>query len=301
MLAIVLTVPANEVELASDALWALGVAAVEERSPAARGRAGDRGSLRRVVDLARQRRRRDHPGRRRLPRPLALAHGRSRPGGHRELAGPRRPVVDRSRARHRPGLARRRDAADGRCGSTSTRAPRSGSAITRRRSSLCGCCARCGGPARPSSTSGAGAACCPSSRPVWGRPTSKRSTVAAPAIEATVANASRNGVMAGSRDASTPPPVVDRRDVRSRPREPARPDAGRPGARPAARGLAVRGADRQRRAGRAPTGTSSLRSRRCRSSRRSPERAGRRCSCATESTPGRRVCTPPSRTGSVRV
>ena len=33
MLALVLTVPANEVELASDALWALGVAAVEERSP----------------------------------------------------------------------------------------------------------------------------------------------------------------------------------------------------------------------------------------------------------------------------
>jgi ribosomal protein L11 methyltransferase len=31
--AVVLTVPANEVELASDALWALGVAAVEERSP----------------------------------------------------------------------------------------------------------------------------------------------------------------------------------------------------------------------------------------------------------------------------
>jgi ribosomal protein L11 methyltransferase len=31
MLALVLTVPANEVELASDALWALGVAAVEER------------------------------------------------------------------------------------------------------------------------------------------------------------------------------------------------------------------------------------------------------------------------------
>jgi ribosomal protein L11 methyltransferase len=33
MIALVLTVPANEVELASDALWALGVAAVEERSP----------------------------------------------------------------------------------------------------------------------------------------------------------------------------------------------------------------------------------------------------------------------------
>jgi ribosomal protein L11 methyltransferase len=33
MIAFVLTVPANEVELASDALWALGVAAVEERSP----------------------------------------------------------------------------------------------------------------------------------------------------------------------------------------------------------------------------------------------------------------------------
>ena len=35
MLAFVLTVPANEVDLASDALWALGVAAIEERSPAA--------------------------------------------------------------------------------------------------------------------------------------------------------------------------------------------------------------------------------------------------------------------------
>jgi ribosomal protein L11 methyltransferase len=33
MLALVLTVPASEVELASDALWALGVAAVEERAP----------------------------------------------------------------------------------------------------------------------------------------------------------------------------------------------------------------------------------------------------------------------------
>ncbi len=33
MLALVLTVPANEVELASDALWGLGVAAVEERWP----------------------------------------------------------------------------------------------------------------------------------------------------------------------------------------------------------------------------------------------------------------------------
>jgi ribosomal protein L11 methyltransferase len=33
MLALVLTVPASEVELASDALWALGVVAVEERSP----------------------------------------------------------------------------------------------------------------------------------------------------------------------------------------------------------------------------------------------------------------------------
>lgn len=33
MLALVLTVPAGEVEVASDALWALGVAAVEERDP----------------------------------------------------------------------------------------------------------------------------------------------------------------------------------------------------------------------------------------------------------------------------
>jgi len=33
MLAIVVTVPANEVELASDALWSLGVAAIEERAP----------------------------------------------------------------------------------------------------------------------------------------------------------------------------------------------------------------------------------------------------------------------------
>jgi ribosomal protein L11 methyltransferase len=33
MLAFVLTVPANEVDLASDSLWALGVAAIEERSP----------------------------------------------------------------------------------------------------------------------------------------------------------------------------------------------------------------------------------------------------------------------------
>jgi len=35
MLAVVLTVPASEVDLASDALWALGVAAIEERSPEA--------------------------------------------------------------------------------------------------------------------------------------------------------------------------------------------------------------------------------------------------------------------------
>lgn len=33
MLALVVTVPANEIELASDALWALGVAAIEERAP----------------------------------------------------------------------------------------------------------------------------------------------------------------------------------------------------------------------------------------------------------------------------
>ena len=35
MLALVLSVPANEADLASDALWALGVAAIEERSPEA--------------------------------------------------------------------------------------------------------------------------------------------------------------------------------------------------------------------------------------------------------------------------
>lgn len=35
MLAFVLTVPGSEVDLASDALWALGVAAIEERSPEA--------------------------------------------------------------------------------------------------------------------------------------------------------------------------------------------------------------------------------------------------------------------------
>ena len=35
MLAFVLSVPANEADLASDALWALGVAAIEERSPEA--------------------------------------------------------------------------------------------------------------------------------------------------------------------------------------------------------------------------------------------------------------------------
>ena len=32
MLALVVTVPAGEVELASDALWALGVVAIEERT-----------------------------------------------------------------------------------------------------------------------------------------------------------------------------------------------------------------------------------------------------------------------------
>ena len=60
MLALVVTVPASEAELASDALWALGVAAVEERSPAGDD-AGDRGPLRRAVDVARQRRRRRSP------------------------------------------------------------------------------------------------------------------------------------------------------------------------------------------------------------------------------------------------
>lgn len=41
MLALVLTVPVSEAELAADALWALGVLAVEERSPA--GSSGDGG------------------------------------------------------------------------------------------------------------------------------------------------------------------------------------------------------------------------------------------------------------------
>ena len=38
VLALVVTVPASEAELASDALWALGVAAIEERTPAGRRR-----------------------------------------------------------------------------------------------------------------------------------------------------------------------------------------------------------------------------------------------------------------------
>ena len=44
MLGLVLTVPASEAELASDALWALGVAAIEERG-------GTRGTEDDLVEL----------------------------------------------------------------------------------------------------------------------------------------------------------------------------------------------------------------------------------------------------------
>ena len=52
--------------------------AIEERA----GREpGDRGPPRRAVDVARRGRRRDHARRRGVPGPLAVAHGRDRPGG----------------------------------------------------------------------------------------------------------------------------------------------------------------------------------------------------------------------------
>lgn len=50
-LALVLTVPAAEVEIASDALWALGVLAVEERTPAEEGGAAPDGTTDDVVEL----------------------------------------------------------------------------------------------------------------------------------------------------------------------------------------------------------------------------------------------------------
>ena len=112
MLALVVTVPAGEAELASDALWALGVAA-DRGAADRRRRAGDRGPLRRAVDVARQRRRRRHHGRRGVPGALAVAHRRGRPGRRRELAGARRAVVGRRRPRRRPGVARTSTAGDG--------------------------------------------------------------------------------------------------------------------------------------------------------------------------------------------
>ena len=118
MLALVVTVPASEAELASDALWALGVAAIEERTAASTTR--DRGPLRRAVDLARQRRRRHHRGGRGASRP-AGAGARSRstrpsPSSWRAHAVPS--WVD-ARPRRRPGVAGPRRPAPACCASTS--------------------------------------------------------------------------------------------------------------------------------------------------------------------------------------
>ena len=176
MLALVVTVPANEAELASDALWALGVAAVEERAVSADD-AGDRGPLRRAVDVARQRRRRRSPRPpRRSRRAGAGARSRStRPSPRRWRAHAVPSWVDADLV-DRPGVAGRRRPPTTCCASTSIPARRSGSATTRRPCSRCACCAGRGGRARPCSTSGAAAACCRSSPPGSARPTSRRST-----------------------------------------------------------------------------------------------------------------------------
>ena len=79
MLALVLTVPANEVELASDALWALGVAAVEERSAEPDRVTATEDRFVELWTVGRQRHRRDLPGGRGIPRPLALANRRIDP------------------------------------------------------------------------------------------------------------------------------------------------------------------------------------------------------------------------------
>ena len=131
MLALVLTVPANEVELASDALWGLGVAAVEERWPSG----DDDGTEDRFVelwtslgtDLAAV----DRSGGG-VPGALALAHRRARSRRGRQLAGPRRTVVGRPRPGDRAGVARPRRCRRTCSASTSTPAPRSVSATTRR-------------------------------------------------------------------------------------------------------------------------------------------------------------------------
>ena len=82
VLALVVTVPAGEAELASDALWALGVAAIEERLERRR-----RTTTRRAVDVARRRSSKRSTRRRRgVPGALAVAHGRARPSRRRELA-----------------------------------------------------------------------------------------------------------------------------------------------------------------------------------------------------------------------
>ena len=68
----------------------------------------------------------------------------------------------------------------------------------------CACSSERGGRARPCSTSAAAAACCPSSPPASGAPYVEAIDISLAAVEATSANAERNGV-AGVVTASTRP------------------------------------------------------------------------------------------------
>ena len=134
MLAFVLSVPANEADLASDALWALGVAAIEERSPEAPTQDHlvelwtSLGTDVSAITSAAE----GFPARWRW-RTVDVD-----PAVADTLAGPRRAVVDRPRPRGRTGLAGPATSTRTSCASTSTRAPPSGSATTRRRCSRCG-------------------------------------------------------------------------------------------------------------------------------------------------------------------
>ena len=106
MLALVVTVPANEAELASDALWALGVVAIEERPADGDDRSTEDHfvelwtSLGDDVEAVTQ-------AAEAFPKRWRWRTVDARPGRRRQLAGARRAVVDRRRPRRRAGVARR--------------------------------------------------------------------------------------------------------------------------------------------------------------------------------------------------
>ena len=176
MLALVVTVPASEAELASDALWALGRRG--HRGAGRRGRRGDGGPLRRAVDVARRRTSRPSP----TPPEAFPNRWRWRtveidPAVADTLAGPRRAVVGRRRPRRRPGVEGRSTRRPACCASTSIRARRSGWATTPRRSCRCDCSARRWWHGRHRARRRLRQrACCRSSRPGSARRTSRRST-----------------------------------------------------------------------------------------------------------------------------